>query len=263
MNKIKTVIIDDELLNRELIEGFIIDFSAQLIIIGSAPNVTEGIKLIKQLSPQVVFLDIKMPDGTGFDLLSKLEKIDFEVVFITGYDDFALKAFDVNALDYVLKPIDPLKLKNTLKRVELRIEQKQEKDLDFRDILSGTDLVQNYILKIPLNAGNRVHLVSLNEIVYIKWENRTTNFFLQSGEKYISSQQLTFYANMFDHHPFILRINKKVFINVQYVKSYTKGSLCSILLSNGEEIEISRRKKTAVLDLLSNITNKYELQKQK
>jgi two-component system, LytTR family, response regulator len=124
MIKIKTVVIDDEFLNRQLITMLIVKLNTSFKICGQAENLEEGHKLISEVQPHVVFLDIKMPDGTGFDLLKRFGKRDFEVVFITGFDEDALKALDSGSADYILKPIDMDKLKEILDRIELRIKRR-------------------------------------------------------------------------------------------------------------------------------------------
>lgn len=124
--KIRSILVDDEYFNRELIKMMIGRLSNEFEIIGEAEGIRKGRELITELKPDVVFLDIKMPDGSGFDLISGLGNIDFEVVFITGFDEFAIKALQHRAIDYVLKPIDQDKLKATLEKLMIRLEMKRK-----------------------------------------------------------------------------------------------------------------------------------------
>jgi two-component system LytT family response regulator len=129
MNKIKAVIIDDEHFNRGLIRMLITKLNASYAVMGEAENIKEGFDLILKEKPNVVFLDIKMQDGSGFDLLGLFNEIEFEIVFVTGFDEYTLKAFEMNAMDYVLKPIDLDKFRETLDRVEARISHKNKDTL--------------------------------------------------------------------------------------------------------------------------------------
>lgn len=126
MNKIRAVVIDDEFFNRGLITLLINRLNPDFEIAGEAENLRDGIKLINSVNPDVVFLDIKMPDGSGFDLLKKFPGFTFEVVFITGFDDYVMQALEQKALDYVLKPIDLDKFKVTLEKVQERLIQKSK-----------------------------------------------------------------------------------------------------------------------------------------
>src|SRR6187402_1201135 len=122
MSEIRAIIVEDEFLNRKLIKTLVGKINPSFSIVGEAKNIEEGLILITTLKPHVVFLDIKMPDGSGFDLLRINGKCDFEVVFITGFDEYALQAFEFNAIDYILKPIDSEKLTRALERVKTRID---------------------------------------------------------------------------------------------------------------------------------------------
>ncbi len=126
MNKIRTVVVDDEYFNRGLITMLIGNMSERFEIVGEAENLRDGYKMVERLNPDVVFLDIKMPDGSGFELLRMFDRLSFEVVFVTGFDDFTLKAFEFNALDYILKPIDLDKFKQTLDKIEYRYTIKKQ-----------------------------------------------------------------------------------------------------------------------------------------
>src|ERR1043165_9307209 len=123
MNKINSVIIDDERANRELLASLIKSANPSFVITGEADSVSGGVQEILKQKPAVVFLDIRMGDGSGFVMLKKLDRIDFEVVFVSAFDEYALRAFDYNALDYLIKPINIRRLSETLKRIENRIGQ--------------------------------------------------------------------------------------------------------------------------------------------
>lgn len=250
MIKIRAVVIDDEFYNRDLISKLILNTNSNFEIIGSAENIEEGFELIKSKKPDVAFLDIKMPEGSGFDLLRKFENPNFEVVFVTGFDEYAIKAFDFNALDYVLKPIDTSKLKLTLDKVQNRVYNKH--------LLSGTmnQVLQSYnsnntISKIPVHFKDKVFLLNLNDIISIQSEDGYTSFYSCSNlNKFTSSKQLIDYEFIIVDYNNFIKLNKSVYINLNYVKSYTKGLICMVTLTNDVVFEVSRRKKTEILELL-------------
>src|SRR5687767_11285494 len=150
MNKISSVVIDDEFLNRKLIMMMIPKLNPAFEITGEAESIRDGFTLINKVKPDVVFLDIKMPDGSGFDLLKQFFTIDFEVVFITGFDQYALQAFEFNALDYVLKPIDMDKFKLTLEKLQARVEQNLKFDY-LQNIIQSYNIKDITIAKIPIH----------------------------------------------------------------------------------------------------------------
>lgn len=250
MIRIKAVIIDDEFYNRDLISKLVLKMNINFDIIGSAENVEEGFELINSEKPDVVFLDIKMPGGSGFDLLRKFENPNFEVVFVTGFDEYAIKAFDFNALDYILKPIDTTKLKLTLDKVQNRVYNKHLLSGTLNQVLQSYS-VNNTISKIPVHFKDKVFLLDVNDIMSIQTEDGYTSFYSCSNlNKYTSSKQLADYEFIIADYNHFIKLNKSVYINLNYVKSYTKGLICMVTLTNDVEFEVSRRKKTEILELL-------------
>lgn len=252
MKTIKAVVIDDELNNRDLITKLVHKTHVDFHIIGDAENIEEGFDLINRVKPDLVFLDIKMPGGSGFDLLRKFAKPDFEVVFITGFDEYAIQAFEFNALDYVLKPIDAYKLKITLDKVQFRVYNKLSFAENLKQIVELYNINSAAISKIPLHYKDKVILVDVNEIFSIQSDQGCTLFDTLNSNKYTSSKQLSDFEFIIENHPNFIKISKGVFINLNYVKSYTKGQICMITLNNNDVFEVSRRKKTEILGLLGN-----------
>jgi len=250
MNKIKAVVIDDETSNRRLITKLITQLNGGFEIAGEAKNINAAYDLIIDVKPELVFLDIRMPSGTGFDLLERFNKIDFEVVFISGFDSYALKAFDFNALDYVLKPINPVKFSRTLAKVQMRIEAKVYKSVTLKDILKSYDSKQLIISKIPVHNGNNVVLLNISDIIHIKSEERYTVFKMKTDEKYVSSKELSDFTFILENHPHMVRASKSVFINLNFVSSYSKGMACFLTMADETVIEVPRRKKSEILEFL-------------
>jgi two-component system LytT family response regulator len=253
--KIRTLIIDDEHLNRDLIEKLVNRFNENFEIVGKAENVEDAFCLINKLVPDLIFLDIKMPDGSGFDLLKRFEKTNFEVVFITGFDEYALSAFEFNAIDYLLKPIDINKLKNMLVKVHDRISQKLSLANNLKDIITSYNYDDKFIKKIPIHQNDKVVLLNVCDIIIVASEDGCTKFKTVSNEVFLASKQLSSFDFIMGKLPNFIRINRSIYLNANYIRSYSKGSVCNIVLKNEEIFEISRRKKNEVLQLLKGFEN--------
>jgi two-component system, LytTR family, response regulator len=251
MLQITSVIIDDETYNRDLIANFVVTTNPNFTIIGSADGVDTGYTLIKELQPDLVFLDIKMIDGSGFDLLNKFENPTFEVVFVTGFDDYAIKAFEYNALNYILKPIDTSKLKKVLEQVEIDITKNKLFKNAQTDDLHELILKTHDLGKISIHVNDKVVLLSITDITSVESQDRVTVFFDKKNNKYLSSKKIVDYDAVFEKLPHFIRIHKSTYINSDYIYNYTKGDICIITLLNGKNFEVSRRKKSEILRILS------------
>lgn len=252
MNRIKTVIVDDELHNRDLVKFWIDKLNSNFEVVGEAANVSDAYSVILSQQPKVVFLDIKMPGGDGFQLLKKIPNHDFDVVFITGFDEYALKAFECLAFDYILKPINPLKFKQTL----ARIENKFFHDVPLESVKRIlTELTQKddkiVITKIPIHVNRQVVLLNVSEIVTIQSEEGCTAFFTINNDKFYTTKQIGSYEFVLNEsNPRFIQINRGIFINLDFIVSYTKSEPCIVKMQNGEEYQISRRRKTDILNML-------------
>lgn len=251
MHKIKAIVVDDEIANRRVIINLVQKLDPLIEIIGEAGSVATAYDLINGLKPDLVFLDIKMPDGTGFELLEKYGKIEFEIVFISGFDSYALKAFDFNALDYVLKPINPKKFETVLDKVRVKIASRDLKPEQFTEIVKSYDPRKTIISKIMIHDGNRVLLLNIEDILSVKSEEQCTRFTMKNNEKFLSSKELSDFSFMLEQYPFMVRVSKSAFINVNYIKHYSKGNICIITMMDETEVEVPRRKKTEILQILS------------
>lgn len=251
MKKITTVIIEDEAGNRRLIRNLIENFGANLNIVGEADGVLAAYELINSVKPELVFLDIKMPDGSGFDLLEKFGHIDFEVVFITGFDSYAVKAFEFNALDYILKPVNPVKFARLLSKINNRLSEQKKLSSELKTLIHSYDLKAMTISKIPVHMAGNVVLLNIRDIIYLKSDQQCTIFVVAQG-KYVSSKELADFEFILESHPYMVRISKNIFINIDFIQSYTKGPNCYITMSDQSILEVSRRKKSVILTLLTN-----------
>jgi two-component system LytT family response regulator len=254
MTKIKSVIIDDELANRNLLDSLLKKHCPDIEVMGLAESANEGFKLITEIKPDIVFLDIKMPGKTGFDLLKMFDKIDFNVIFVSGFYQYAIQAFEFNAVDYILKPIDHAKLILAVNKTLERISQKNNHNIIH--FIHSIDEKSQLIKNISLHVNDKVHVVDLNDICYIQASRNYSEITTENNQKLISTKTLSDYEELLSRHSHFLRINKSLLININYIKEYSKGSTCIIKIKNSElEMEVSRRKKSDIIQFLKNKVN--------
>lgn len=246
---LKTIIIDDEPASRNLLEKMLQDYCPGVIVEATAENVATGIAAIEKYKPDLVFLDIEMPDKTGFDLLASMDPIDFEVIIITGYEKYAIKAFKTVALDYLLKPLDIIELESAVKRVaEKRNKVQENKNFNV--------FVQNWKAngheQIALASSDGFLFVKIKDIVYCKGDGSYTYFYLKTGERITVSKNLGEFDDLLGDKGFF-RIHKSFLINLNEMKKYIRGEGGYVVMNNGDTVDVSKRKKESFLANLSKI----------
>ncbi|HXR84061.1 MAG TPA: LytTR family transcriptional regulator DNA-binding domain-containing protein [Hanamia sp.] len=251
MHSIKALIIDDELPSRNFLHKMLQQYFPQIIVAGEASNVEEGLLGIKEYKPNIVFLDIQMKGETGFDLLNKLPKIDFSIIFTTAYDQYAIKAFRFNAIDYLLKPIITDELIEAVNKVKQRISlpknaSKEQIEQLYQDIKSPDKIPD----KIAVASSEGFIVIPLNEIVYCHASSNYTEFYLTDKKCILSSYTLKQYDEILSSQSFF-RAHRSYLINLAHVKMYRKGEGGEIVMSNGHELELSRTHKDEFLHLLN------------
>jgi two-component system LytT family response regulator len=246
---IKALIIDDENRTRELIAKMITSFGFDIEAIPAGENVQSGIKAIEEIKPDIVFLDIQMPDGTGFDVLKSVKEKNFEVVFITAHEEFAIKAIKFSALDYLLKPIDPMELKAAVEKAMKTINEKKE-DSQF-DALQN-NIQPNQKRRLVLKTQESVYVVELDEIIRCEADRNYTSFFLSGGKKILVSKTLKEYETLLSSHNF-LRVQQSHLINLDYVDRYDKGNGGSVVMKDGSEVPLSPAKREVFFKILENL----------
>ena len=244
---IKALLVDDEASSRNVLKQLLLNFCPEITICGEASSAEVAYTLIQIEQPQLVFLDIQMPNGNGFSLLRKFEKIDFDVVFVTGFDQFAIEAIKFNALDYLLKPVEVNELKKAVKKSLHRIQEKQSSTSLVINLLSNLNHAAEE-KKIPLHTSNQVRFVSLGEILYFEANGNYSEIETLSKERFISSKNLKEFEDMLEGVNQFVRINRSVILNTSKIKAYNKSEPFIITLINGKEFEISRRKRNEVLE---------------
>ncbi len=238
MESIKAIIIDDEERARNTLRTLLKEYCPQVEVLASCANIPEGVLNINQKRPQLVFLDIEMPEYNGFELLSFFRDIDFQIVFVTAYNEYALKAFEVSAVDYLLKPVDIDKLKiavdKAAKRIEVPIQQNVE-------VLKDTFKTGQFN-KIALPVSEGLLFIEVPDIVYLEAEGAYTNVWLKNGSKILVSKKMKFFEEILDTRSNFFRSHRSFIVNINFLKKYNKND-SSLLLDNGKVVYISRERK--------------------
>jgi two-component system LytT family response regulator len=245
---IKAIIIDDEPGNVQNLENLLVTYCPDVNVLATAGSASKGIEVITKYQPDLVFLDIEMPRSNGFDMLESLPNINFEVVFVTAYNQYAIKAIRFCALDYLLKPINIAELKSSVQRVKLKLLQRQENER--MQIFMQQIQQPEKPRKIALPMVSEIQFVEIGQIIYCMGENNYTFFFLADGKKVLVTKTLKEYEELLTEHGFV-RVHRSYLINLSYVRSFVKKDGGYILMSNKDQVSISRSKRNEVLRLLA------------
>jgi two-component system LytT family response regulator len=246
---IKTLIIEDEQKSLDMLAGIIRKSCPELTIAGLATNVKEGIEMIESLQPELVFLDISMPDGSGFDLLEKVAGYKFELIFATASDQHAIRAIKYSACDYLLKPIDIEELKLAVEKV-VRKKRAIPNMENLQFLIQHLKRADENFQKITLPTGNAYEIVNIKDIVRCEADGSYTTFYLSDRRKLMISAGLKHYEELLPETEFI-RVHHHHLINMNHVVRFLKEDGGYAIMSDGSKIEISRRKKEAFMEKLN------------
>ena len=245
---IKAVIIDDEQLAIESLQWEIENFSNEVKIIETFTNPKDAISGINYLKPDLVFLDIEMPEIDGFQLLQLLDYRNFDLIITTAYNQYAIQAFKANAIDYLLKPIDPDDLLQAIEKVKTRqLNNNSTKNIE--TVLNKLIKSEFKQRKIPLSLNNKVIFVELEDILYCKSDGSYTTVYMKSGEDYLVSRSIKNFEELLPSEMF-LRNHKSYIVNLNEIKELLKQGGGEIVLSNDKIIPVSRSYKQQIFDAL-------------
>lgn len=248
---LNAVIIEDEKRSRETLVGLLGLYCKNVIVVAEADGVQSGIRAIESHKPDVIFLDIQMPDGSGFRLLESLQGFDFDIIFTTAFDQFAIKAIKFSAIDYLLKPIFPDDLIEAVKKAEQRHEVKNtQKNVEV--LLENIRKPLDETPKIVLSTSDKINVVEVKDIIRCESDNYYTMYYFTNGNKLLVSKTLKENEELLSEYNFI-RPHKSHLINVMYIKSFNKHDGGYILMTDGSLVPVSRRKKEKILDIISNL----------
>ena len=243
------VIIEDVEDARLALKQDLKDYCPEVDIIGEAEGVVSGIKLLKAKHPQIIFLDIQMGDGTGFDLLEIIGKGDAKVIFTTASDAYGIKAIKYSALEYLLKPIDPDELKEAVDKAKFSATIKGQD----RGIEMLTNQLQNQSTdRIALNTQEKITVVKLSDIIRCASDVNYTHFYFKDGNKVLVTKTLKEFDNLLSDRGF-LRVHQSHLVNVDHIKELLKADGGTLKLSDGSSVPVSSRKKQDVINYLGGI----------
>jgi len=218
----------------------------ELQIIGTAQSVVEAAKVIRKAEPDILFLDIMLGDGTGFDVLEIFPNLKSKIIFVTASDEFAIKAFKFAAIDYVLKPYAQEELSHAIERAKQEIQPNKERLSILRERLSAPEKKPD---KISLHTLDKIIIVNLNDIVRCESDSNNTMFHLQNGSKIFVTKTLKYFSEMLRPYEF-LRIHQSHLVNLQCISAFIKSDGGYLMLKNGDNVPVSVRKKAEVIEVL-------------
>jgi two-component system LytT family response regulator len=242
----KAVIVDDEILVAQNLQLLLTRYCPGVIVEGIAHSAKDAEALIKDKRPDVVFLEVEMPNGNGFDLLKRFSQIYFGVIFVTAFDHYAIKAIKYSAIDYLLKPIDIDELVSAVEKAQSQLKNKsvnQGLNLLLQNLAQPSTKLQK--LTLPTLEG--MIFINLDEILYCKSDGNYTSFFLANGQTPMATRQIGTYEDMLPE-PLFCRIHRQYIINVNKVSKYIKGRGGYVVMTDGKIIDVSVRKKDDFLN---------------
>ncbi|MFT7344412.1 MAG: two-component system LytT family response regulator [Lentimonas sp.] len=248
----KVLIIDDEKRTRDLIAKMVLSFDLNLYPITDGISVETGIKAINTHKPDIVLLDIQMPDGTGFDVIQSVEYKDFKLIFITAHEEFAIKAIKFSALDYILKPIDQDELETSIFKAIKEIDGANQNAFDFEALQHNALEKENSKKKLVLKTQESVYVVELTKIVRLESDRNYTTFHLRDGEKVVVSKSLKEYESILNGTPF-MRTNQSHIINLEHFLRYDKLSGGTVVMKDNSIVPLSNSKKDQFFERLESL----------
>jgi two-component system LytT family response regulator len=238
MNKIRAILVDDEEGARDVLQNLLLRFCPNVELVAKCENVLQAVEAIKQEKPDLVFLDIEMPQYAGYEIVDFFDEVNFEIIFVTAYDQYAIRAFEISATDYLLKPVDIERLKAAISKVEKQRNLLQQTER--LSILKGS-LESKTLNNLVVSDKGQQHVIPLEKIIAI--EAQESYCILHTVDKqYIASKNLKHFETVLDSIPRFFRVHKSWLINKDHLKNYSKSEL-TLTLSNGLITKLSKYKK--------------------
>lgn len=244
---IKTILIDDEFKPRELLAIKLAEHCPQLHIVGKASTAQEGFEMCTALQPEIVFLDINMPNETGFDFVKKFDAVPFEIIFVTAHSEFAIDAFRISAVGYILKPIENgdliMAVNNAIKQRTYKSSLKR-----YESLVENFEVQSNLDQKLVVPGIDGYEVIKIKNILCFEGTEKYTMIHVDDGRKVLSSSNVGKYKNLFDNHGFFV-CHKSYVVNIKFIKTITQDD--EIIMTNDLKIHIARRRKMEFMQLLT------------
>ena len=248
MNKqLRCIIVDDEEISRETLENYVQKYCENVEVAALCENVKEGLEAIKKFNPDIVFLDIEMPYGDGFDLLDQVKEVNFEVVFITAYSNYAIRALNLSATYYILKPVDIDELVAAVDKIRERQTDPNEASIQSKILLDNLRIENGKLHRIVLPQLTGFIVVPVKDILYAQADDNYSVIHRIDGKKHVVSKTLKFFDDMLSESGF-LRIHKSHLINTSEILEYKKGKIAQVKLTNNVWLDISIQRKKEFLE---------------
>ena len=245
---IKAIIIDDEINNQELVANLLKAYVQNIQVVAVSNSVETAFQAINEHKPDLIFLDIQMPDGTGFDLLKKFEKINFKIIFITAFQEYAIEAFKYSAIDYLMKPLSPASLIDACKKTE-DITQDDDLNLRIKALLNNINESSKSKKKIVLKTMERIYSVDVSDVVRFESDGGYTKVYLADGKRIMVSRTLKDFDDLLNEVGF-LRVHNSHLINMEHLFCFEKTE-GHIVMKDDSIVPVSNRKKEHLLELLN------------
>jgi len=245
----KVLIIDDENKTKDFIKKLLISFGHNFEIYTDGSNVETGIRAINKIKPDLVFLDIQMPDGNGFDVLKGVEEKDFEIIFITAYQEYAIQAIKFSALAYILKPIDVEELELSVEKAMATIKKKKN-DVQFNALADNMD--RDKKKKLVLKTQESVYVLELKDIIRCEADKNYTSFFLNNGKRILVSKTLKEYDLLLSGYSFF-RVQQSHLVNLDFIDRYDKVDGGAVIMKDGSSVPLSPAKKEQFFQIIENL----------
>ncbi|MCB0705301.1 MAG: response regulator transcription factor [Saprospiraceae bacterium] len=243
---IKAVIIEDEVKGLNNLKSLIAEYCPELEVIGEAGSIAEAHRMMEvpEFTPDVAFLDINLPDGLVFQWLNDQRPLDFDIIFVTAFDEYAIKACEYSSIGYIVKPIDP----DSLQKAVMRINPRRDNKIDSRlDLFNQVYHHPNAFEKMSISALDGIYFVNIRDIVRFEAEDNYTHIFLRNEEKITASKTIKAYEEMLEGVNFY-RVHKRHVINLNYMRKFVKGDGGYLIMDDGIRIEVSRRRRPAFME---------------
>ncbi len=245
---IRTLIVDDEANNRRNLRELLENHFPNMEVVGDADGVTTGLEAIIKNSPELVLLDIRLKDGDAFDLLNELGQITFKIIFITAYEEYALKAIKFSALDYLLKPVRLEDLREAIAKAESQIL----KELNLQLAELSNNLQPSQSKRIVLRTADKLHFIPVTEIMRCEADRNYTTFFLAESRKIVVSGTMREYEDILSEQGFY-RLHKSHIVNLSFIQSYEKADGGTVILTDGTHVPVAMRKKNQLIELFNKL----------